>query len=125
VSEKSESESGWMFPVGDEDHELGYNNMFTEILNCYENHTEPTETFYDGYVVNAIMDACLLSAKTKKWEPVQLEVWRGGEFKAQSTLVAFDENYWLVKEERMPNGSIKRILKDRQSGKLSQQVEEG
>jgi len=123
VSEKSESESGWMFPVGDEDHELGYNNMFTEVLDCYENKTEPTETFYDGYVVNAVMDACLLSAKTKKWEPVQLEVWRGGEFKVEDTLVAYDEQHWLVKEERMPDGSIKRILKNKQSGQISQQVQ--
>ncbi len=124
VSEKSESESGWTFPVGDEDHELGYNHMFTEMLNCLENGTQPTETFYDGYVVNAVMDACLLSSKTKKWEPVKLDVWRGGEFKVQSTTVEYDENHWLIKEERLSNGTVKRILKDKKSGQIIQRVQE-
>ncbi len=29
VAEKAESNTGWLFPVGDEVHELGYNHMFT------------------------------------------------------------------------------------------------
>jgi hypothetical protein len=33
-----------------------------------EKGNPPRETFYDGYVVNAILDAAFLSAKTKKWE---------------------------------------------------------
>ena len=37
------------------------------------------KAFYDGYVVNEIMDACYKSAKTKKWEPVELVDWRGQE----------------------------------------------
>jgi hypothetical protein len=37
------------------------------------------ESFYDGYVVNAIMDACYKSAGSKQWEPVELEDWRGSE----------------------------------------------
>ncbi len=37
----------------------------------------PQETFYDGYVVNAVMDACYRSAKSGAWEPVELD-WRGG-----------------------------------------------
>ena len=124
VSEKSESESGWMFPVGDEDHELGYNNMFTEMLNCFENGTPPTESFYDGYVVNAVMDACLRSAQTKKWEPVQLETWRGGEFVAQANTNDYDEQFWLVKEERMPDGTVKVILTDKKTGQIIQRTRE-
>ena len=38
----------------------------------------PRETFYDGYVVNAVMDACYRSAKSRAWEPVELFEWRGG-----------------------------------------------
>ena len=41
--------------------------------NAVEQGGPPTETFYDGYVVNAIMDACYRSAQTKQWEPVQLD----------------------------------------------------
>src|SRR6201992_3816204 len=77
VAEKAESSSGWLFPVGDEVHELGYTNMFTDMFNSIEKGTEPLETFYDGYVVNAILDAAYASAKTGRWEAVQIEGWRG------------------------------------------------
>lgn len=77
VSEKVEGETGWLFPVGDEVHELGYPDMFNDMLNALDSGEEPMETFHDGYVVNAIMDACYRSAKSKRWEPVELEVWRG------------------------------------------------
>jgi predicted dehydrogenase len=73
VSEKAEGDTGWLFPVGDEAHELGYPNMFAEQLAALDAGKTPQETFYDGYVVNAIMDTCYKSAKTKKWEPVVLE----------------------------------------------------
>ena len=62
VAEKAETESGWLFPVGDEVAELGYVDMFTDMFDAMEQGREPTETFYDGYVVNAVMDACYRSA---------------------------------------------------------------
>ena len=34
VAEKAESESGWLFPVGDEVVELGYNDMFDDMFNA-------------------------------------------------------------------------------------------
>ena len=58
VAEKSESEKGWLFPVGDEVSELGYVDMFADMFDSMEAGREPRESFYDGYVVNAIMDAC-------------------------------------------------------------------
>lgn len=51
--------------------------MFDDMLNALDSGQEPMETFYDGYVVNAIMDACYRSAKSKRWEPVNMEIWRG------------------------------------------------
>ncbi|NOS56222.1 MAG: Gfo/Idh/MocA family oxidoreductase, partial [Cyclobacteriaceae bacterium] len=77
VAEKAESNSGWLFPVGDELNELGYNHMFMDMFNALENKTQPKETFYDGYVVNSILDAAYRSAKSKQWEPVLLDIWRG------------------------------------------------
>lgn len=122
VSEKAESESGWIFPVGDENAELGYYNMFTDMLNAYESRTEPVETFYDGYIVNEIMDACYRSVKSKKWEPVKLEIWRGSQNNehAGSTPQDYDNNYYLIKKETLPDGSVKLILKDKVSGKIIQ-----
>ncbi len=77
IAEKAESNSGWLFPVGDEVNELGYNHMFTDMFDAIDNKKQPLENFYDGYVVNAILDAAFVSAKSKKWEPVQIDDWRG------------------------------------------------
>ena len=126
VAEKAESEVGWLFPVADEVHEFGYTNMFADMLDALDKQVEPTETFYDGYVVNAIMDACYRSIESKRWEPVELAVWRGLEkVETQAAGTEYDEQYWLIKEEKMPDGRIKVILKDKESGQIVQKVEEG
>ena len=124
VAEKAEGETGWLFPVGDEVHELGYTHMFRDMFNAMDNGSEPMETFYDGYVVNAIIDACYQSAKSKKWEPVELEEWRGGEEAKEISAVTtkVDEKHVLIKKEQMPDGRIKLILKDKESGKIIQKV---
>jgi predicted dehydrogenase len=123
VAEKAETEKGWIFPVGDEVAELGYYNMFADMLKALENKSAPVETFYDGYVVNEIMDACYRSAKSKKWEPVKLKVWRGKEKTGPiSEIREYDKDHIFVKEERMPDGRIKIILKDKKTGKISQIV---
>src|SRR5918912_1172710 len=100
VSEKAESNSGWLFPVGDELNELGYNHMFMDMFASMEKGVNPKETFYDGYVVNAILDAAYKSAKSKLWEPVKLDIWRGQKgLTKPSVYTDYDENYYLVKEE--------------------------
>jgi predicted dehydrogenase len=119
VAEKAESNSGWLFPVGDEVNDLGYNHMFTDMFNAAETGREPLETFYDGYVVNAVLDAAYKSAETKQWEPVVLPVWRGQEGVTQGiTLVEYDENHYLIKEEITHDGRHKIILKEKQSGAI-------
>lgn len=122
VSEKAETESGWIFPVGDENIELGYLHMFRDMINCFETGQAPMETFYDGYVVNAIMDACYASVKSKQWEPVELSVWRGKEkVEPIMELKDYNDQYYLVKEEKLPDGSIKTILKDKVTGEFKQE----
>jgi predicted dehydrogenase len=76
VAEKAEGRTGWLFPVGDEAHELGYIHMFQDMLDAWEAGRQPTETFYDGYVVNAIIDASYKSMKSGRWEPIELEGWK-------------------------------------------------
>jgi len=122
-AEKAESNTGWLFPVGDEVNDLGYNHMFTEMFRCVENGTQPKETFYDGYVVNAVIDAAYKSAKSKLWEPVKLEVWRGleGVSKA-SNLVDYDADNYLVKEEMTHYGAKKLILKNKHTGKIEERI---
>jgi hypothetical protein len=93
--------------------------MFMDMFNAIESGTDPKETFYDGYVVNAILDACYRSAKNKQWEPVKLDVWRGKEgISKDSHLVEYDNEHYLVKEEMTHYGAKKLILKNKQSGKI-------
>jgi predicted dehydrogenase len=123
VSEKAESNSGWLFPVGDELNELGYNHMFMDMFNAFEKGASPKETFYDGYVVNAVLDAAYRSAKSKLWEPVLLDVWKGKTGVGKdSHLTEYDPEHYFVKEEVTHYGAKKLILKNKQSGKFIEKV---
>ncbi len=123
VSEKTESNSGWLFPVGDELNDLGYNHMFTDMFNSIEKGTAPRETFYDGYVVNAVLDAAYKSARTKLWEPVQLDIWRGQTgLSKPSNLKDYDEEHYLIKEETTHYGAKKVIMKHKKTGVISEKT---
>lgn len=123
VAEKAEGDTGWLFPVGDEVGALGYVEMFKDMLNAIENKSQPMETFYDGYIVNAIIDTCYKSAQTKQWEPIQLAAWRGGQESVEKIGPAeYDVDHWLIKEEKMPDGQVKIIIKHKTSGQVSQLV---
>ncbi|MFP3854378.1 MAG: Gfo/Idh/MocA family protein [Anaerolineales bacterium] len=124
VAEKAEGETGWLFPVGDEVNALGYVHMFKEMLDSLDADEAPMETFYDGYIVNAIMDAVYKSIESKRWEPVEIEDWRGAEDVAvEAGVEEYDDAHWLIKEEKMPDGKTKVILKDKETGEIKQQVE--
>ncbi|MCC6290294.1 MAG: Gfo/Idh/MocA family oxidoreductase [Chitinophagaceae bacterium] len=123
VAEKAESNSGWLFPVGDELNELGYNHMFMDMFNAMEAGTAPKETFYDGYVVNCVLDAAYRSAKSRQWEPVKLDVWRGKTgVSKDSHLISYDDDHYLVKEEVTHYGAKKLILKNKKSGKIIEKI---
>lgn len=123
VAEKAETESGWLFPVADEPQALGYVHMFSDMLNALDQGREPMETFYDGYVVNAIIDACYRSAKSRIWEPVTLDDWRADQPAPRISKRAVEiDGRVLIKEEHMPDGTIKRILKDKSSGEVIQTI---
>ncbi|MFM2094546.1 MAG: hypothetical protein RIS70_1670 [Planctomycetota bacterium] len=123
VAEKAEGNTGWLFPVGDEPSALGYTDMFTDVLNAMEQKRAPMETFYDGYVVNAIIDAAYKSTTSKQWEPVKLEIWRGRENVPNVAAVRdYDAEHYLIKEERMPDGTAKLILRNKKTGQVTQHV---
>ena len=126
VAEKAESDTGWLFPVGDEVAELGYRDMFLDMFNAIDEEREPMETFYDGYVVNAIIDACYKSAKSKQWEAVDIQEWRGTTetADAHASQSDADERYAPLKSERMPDGRMKRIFRDRETGEIIERVED-
>jgi predicted dehydrogenase len=125
VAEKAETEAGWLFPVGDEVSELGYVDMFTDMFRALEEGRDPQETFYDGYVVNAIMDAAYRSAKSRAWEPVELHEWRGGSTPRIAAEPELLDGQVVIKREILPDGRQKLILKDPATGDYVDRVVAG
>jgi predicted dehydrogenase len=121
VAEKVEATQGWLFPVGDEVVELGYVDMFTDMFTALDTGGAPRETFYDGYVVNAVMDAAYRSARSRRWEPVELE-WRGEAAPRIVRSVARHEGHAIVKSELLPDGRRKLILSHRETGSIFEVV---
>ncbi|MET0325988.1 MAG: Gfo/Idh/MocA family oxidoreductase, partial [Ilumatobacteraceae bacterium] len=121
VAEKAESAAGWQFPVGDEVNELGYADMFTDMLDAIDQGREPVETFYDGYVVNAVMDACFRSSTTRQWERVELD-WRYGETERIAPAVRTVDGMIVIKDELLPDGRRALILKDPASDRITDRV---
>ncbi len=116
VAEKAETAAGWLFPVGDEVSELGYVDMFTDMFNAIDNGATPRETFYDGFVVNSVMDAAYRSAKSGAWEPVELGEWRGAATARINPKGETYEGSTVIKREVLPDGRVKVILKDGATG---------
>jgi len=121
VAEKAETAAGWLFPVGDEVSELGYTDMFSDMFDAMDEGREPMETLYDGYVVNAIMDACYRSARSGAWEGVELD-WRGGKTERIAKATEMYGELVVIKRELLPDGRFKLILKDPRSGDFSDRV---
>jgi len=120
VSEKSEAEKGWLFPVGNEEDALGYLEMFNDMFDSIDMNRKPREDFYDGYIVNSILDAMFKSAETRKWEPVEIEDWRGGKHEKVKTTTDYDDEHILIKTEIMPDGKQKFIIQHKETGRVSQ-----
>jgi predicted dehydrogenase len=125
VAEKAETEAGWLFPVGDETAELGYVDMFSDMFRAMETGNDPRETFYDGYVVNAVMDACYRSARTRAWETVELFEWRGGSTARIAKAPETFEGQTVIKREVLPDGRTKLIVKDPKSGDYTDRIVAG
>jgi predicted dehydrogenase len=133
VAEKAEGRTGWLFPVGDEVHELGYVHMFQDMLNARDEGRAPLETFYDGYIVNAVIDACYKSMRSGRWEPVKLAEWRSEarpdrgspprKAPAEGQKKPRTAGPTVIKVERLPDGRTKRILKDKATGRIVERIE--
>ena len=52
VAEKTDQETGWIFPVTDEVPTHGHDLMLADVIEAFRAGREPTETFRDGYMVN-------------------------------------------------------------------------
>jgi predicted dehydrogenase len=70
VVEKADAETGWIFPASDEVRVHGHDLMMADVVDAFRSGREPQETFRDGLVVNAILDAAYRSMRGGCWEPV-------------------------------------------------------
>ena len=68
------------------------------------------------------MDACYKSAGSGAWEPVALEVWRGGETEPIRKEPEIYDGLVVIKRELLPDGRSKLILKDPASGDFTDRV---
>jgi hypothetical protein len=70
------------------------------------------------------MDACYRSARSKRWESVALELWRGAaDAEGRRQGADFDQDHLLIKREMMPDGRAKLILKHKASGRVVERFE--
>jgi predicted dehydrogenase len=73
IGEKADAETGWVFPVPDETYVHGHDAMMQEVVSAFCEGREPRETFRDGYVVNAVLDAAYRSMRSGRWETVETD----------------------------------------------------
>lgn len=73
IGEKVDAETGWIYPVPDETHVHGHDAMMRDVIEAFRSGSAPRETFRDGYVVNAILDAAYRSMRSGCREPVALD----------------------------------------------------
>lgn len=73
VVEKAGSRQGWLTPVLDEPVAYGYHGQFEHFVECLlDNRRAPRQTFVDGYVDNAVIDAGYRSMRSGAWETIHL-----------------------------------------------------
>ncbi|HEX6970942.1 MAG TPA: Gfo/Idh/MocA family oxidoreductase [Limnochordia bacterium] len=78
VVEKAESETGWVVPVPEEAFTYGYQAEMKHFVECVRDGVTPRETYADGYIVNAVMDAAYRSMQSGRWERVEYTLLAGG-----------------------------------------------
>ena len=71
IGEKADADTGWIYPVPDEVRVHGHDLMMADVVNAFRDGREPVETFVDGYIVNAILDAGYRSMRSGRWEAVE------------------------------------------------------
>ena len=96
------------------------------MFDAIEAGRAPRETFYDGYVVNAVMDAALpvaARARLGAGRAVRLARWR--RRRASQRTPELYEGMVVIKREMLPDGRHKLILKDPTTGDFSDRVVAG
>ncbi len=72
VIEKAEAKKGWMYPIWREHEVYGYLFELRHFVSCILKGEEPRETYRDGYIVNAMLDACYRAIESGRWERIKI-----------------------------------------------------
>ena len=64
-AEKTDADTGWVYPVADEPRVAGYDEQMRHFVEAYRAGVEPRETFEDGLVVNSVIDAAYRSMRQR------------------------------------------------------------
>lgn len=73
VMEKAGSNQGWLTPVLDEPVAYGYHGQFDHFVECLRDGGRgPRQSFVDGYIDNAVIDAGYRSMRSGVWENIDL-----------------------------------------------------
>lgn len=72
VLEKAGASTGWMTPVAQEPWVYGYHAELVHFIESFGARQAPRQTFVDGLIDNAVIDAAYRSVATRTWEPVDL-----------------------------------------------------
>jgi predicted dehydrogenase len=73
LGEKADAATGWVFPVPDEVRVHGHDLMLADVIGAFRDGRRPQETFRDGYLVNAVLDAAYRSMGSGCREPLGLD----------------------------------------------------
>lgn len=73
VIEKADIDFGWTRPLPEEAFAYGYQAEMRHFVECVRDGKPARENYYDGYAVNAILDAGYRSMKAGKWVRVKYE----------------------------------------------------
>lgn len=71
VVEKADIEVGWTRPLPEEAFTYGYHGEMKHFVECVRDGVTPRETYEDGYIVNAILDAGYESIHRHRWVRVK------------------------------------------------------
>jgi predicted dehydrogenase len=68
IGEKADADTGWIYPVPNETYVHGHDAMMAEVVEAFRAGRAPRETFEDGLIVNAVLDAAYRSIRSGHWE---------------------------------------------------------
>lgn len=72
VLEKAGASTGWMTPVAQEPWVYGYHGELAHFIETFAAGATPRQTFEDGLIDNAVIDAAYRSMTSRTWERVNL-----------------------------------------------------